>query len=163
MADDSLFTSYCGLYCKDCIPSQTALYSAVAGLQKVLEDLHFAEYAELKAGQTYWSGANSVFKHYPEFLAVLDAIRELECKSLCRKGGGWKGGRCEVRNCAMAKGIAGCWECEGYKTCAHLGPLLKFHPNLAYHLELIRSEGTGNWSKKRRCHYPWLQGKEGLG
>jgi len=156
MAEGSLLTTYCGLYCKDCIPSKSELYTVAARLQDLLEELQFVNYAELKAGQTYWSEANSAFKHYPEFLAVLKAIRGLECTSLCREGGGWKGGRCQVRNCAIEKGVAGCWECAGYKSCEHLEPLLKFHPNLAYHLDLIKSEGIENWSKKRKGHYSWL-------
>jgi len=155
MPDDSRLTSYCGLYCKDCIPSKTEIYRLAGRLEDLLEDLKFDKYAGLKAGQTYWSEANSAFSHYAEFLDVLKAIRGLECPSLCREGGGWKGGRCAVRNCAIEKGFYGCWECGEYKTCQHLEPLLKFHPNLAFHLELIRSEGIDKWASKRRGHYPW--------
>jgi hypothetical protein len=155
MTDNSQLTTYCGLYCKDCIPSKTELYALATRLEDLLAELKFDKYAELKAGQTYWSEANSAFKDYGRFIAVLQAIRGLECKSHCREGGGWKGGRCMVRNCAIEKGVSGCWECGEYKTCQHLGPLLKFHPNLAYHLELIRSEGIDKWAAKRRGHYPW--------
>jgi len=155
MPDVSQLTAYCGLYCKDCIPSKTELYALTARFQQLLEELQFVKYAELKAGQTYWSEANSAFNHYAEFLDALKAIRGLECTSLCRESGGWKGGRCAVRNCAIEKGIYGCWECVEYKTCQHLEPLLKFHPNLAFHLELIRSEGIDKWVPKRLGHYPW--------
>ena len=155
MDDDSIFTTYCGLYCKDCIPSRKELFSTAARLDQLLIELQFDRYAELKAGQTYWSEANHEFKHYPEFVSVLRAIRNLECKSVCRKGGGWKGDRCQVRNCAMEKHLTGCWECAGYKTCELLAPLLKFHPNLEYHLELIKNEGIQNWRAKRKGHYPW--------
>ncbi len=155
MSEDSVLTTYCGLYCKDCIPSQKELYSLASRFEELLGELHFDKYAELKAGQPYWSESNSVFKSYPEFIRVLQAIRGLECRSLCREGGGWKGGRCPVRNCALEKSIMGCWECPDYKTCKHLEPLLKFHPNLAYHLELIRSEGIDNWAASRKGHYPW--------
>ena len=155
MHDDSRLTTYCGLYCKDCIPSKTEIYRLAGRLEDLLEDLKFDKYAGLKAGQTYWSEANSAFSHYTEFLDVLKAIRGLECPSLCREGGGWKGGCCAVRNCAIEKGFYGCWECGEYKTCRHLEPLLKFHPNLACHLELIRSEGIDKWASKRRGHYPW--------
>jgi hypothetical protein len=155
MPDDSLLTTYCGLYCGDCIPSKKELFAAAAHLQKLLAALQFEKYAELKAGQTYWSQSNSAFRQYPQFLEVLQAIRELECTSTCREGGGWKGGRCAVRNCAMEKGLAGCWECAEYKSCPNLEPLLRFHPNLAYHLELIRSEGVENWASGRKGHYPW--------
>jgi hypothetical protein len=155
MPNDGQLTTYCGLYCKDCIPSKTELYELAARLEDLLAGLKFEKYAELKAGQTYWSEANSAFKHYAEFLSVLKAIRNLECTSLCREGGGWKRGRCAVRNCAIDKGVYGCWECSEYKSCQRLEPLLKFHPNLAYHLELIKNEGLDKWAAKRRGHYPW--------
>lgn len=155
MDDESRLTAYCGLYCKDCIPSHKELYAAASGLQNLLDQLQFENYARLKAGQTYWSEANRAFRHYTEFIEVLQAIRSLECTSLCRDGGGWKGDRCEVRNCAIEKKLAGCWECPSYKTCEKLSPLLKFHPNLQHHLELIKTEGIRNWSRKRKGHYPW--------
>jgi len=155
MIDNSRLTAYCGLYCEDCIPSKTELYLLAARLEDLLAELKFNSYAELKAGQTYWSESNTAFKNYPSFIGVLQAIRGLECKSPCREGGGWKGDRCMMRNCAIEKGLPGCWECGEYKTCQHLAPLLKFHPNLAYHLELIRSEGVDKWTAKRRGHYPW--------
>ncbi|MCX6008213.1 MAG: DUF3795 domain-containing protein, partial [Chloroflexi bacterium] len=114
MDDDSILTTYCGLYCKDCIPSRKELFLTAARLDQLLIELQFDRYAELKAGQTYWSEANHEFKNYPEFVSVLRAIRNLECKSVCREGGGWKGDRCQVRNCAMEKHLTGCWECAGY-------------------------------------------------
>jgi len=152
---NSQLTAYCGLYCKDCIPSKTALYRLAAQLEDLLAELNFDKYAELKAGHTYWSEDNAAFKDYYRFISVLKAIRGLECKAPCREGGGWKGGRCMVRNCAIEKGLHGCWECAEYKTCRYLAPLLKFHPNLAYHLELIKSAGIDKWASKRREHYPW--------
>ncbi|MFA5063963.1 MAG: DUF3795 domain-containing protein [Dehalococcoidia bacterium] len=155
MTDDSRLTSYCGLYCKDCIPSRSGLYYHAARLEAILAELKFDKYAELKAGQTYWSESNASFKDYHCFTGVLQAIQGLECKSICREGGGWKGERCMVRNCAIEKDLAGCWDCKEYKTCLHLQPLRKFHPNLAYHLESIKTEGIDNWAAKRRGHYPW--------
>ncbi len=155
MDDERLLTTYCGLYCRDCIPSRKDLYLTVTKLAELLEELGFDKYAVLKSDQTYWSSANAAFTKYPEFIEVLQAIRGLECKSLCRQGGGWKEGRCEVRNCAVGKELAGCWECPDYRSCELLEPMLKFHPKLLYHLELIKSEGIDNWARKRKGHYYW--------
>lgn len=160
MADDSLLTSYCGLYCKDCIPSQTEFYAVAARLQVLLEELQFVKYAGVKAGQTYWSEANSAFRYYPEFLAVLQAIKRLECPSVCREGGGYKGDRCEIKKCSIAKGFDGCWQCGDYQSCALLEPMKSFHPHLEEHLALIKTEGIDNWSKKRKGHYSWLAEKD---
>lgn len=157
MDDDRLLTTYCGLYCKDCIPSKKELFAAAARLGQLLKELDFEKYAGLKAGQTYWSEANEAFKHYPEFITVLKAVLSLECKTVCREGGGWKGERCQVRNCAIEKRLEGCWECADCKTCKLLEPLLNFHPNLAYHLELIKKDGIDNWRGKHKGHYPWSQ------
>ncbi len=156
MSDDKRLTAYCGLYCRDCIPSKKELFSTAARLEDLLEDLHFDKYAQVKAEQSYWSKANETFKKYQDFIQVLQAIRELECKVSCREGGGWKGAHCDVRNCALSKDLEGCWDCADYKTCQLLEPLKKFHPNLEYHLSLIKSEGVENWSSKRKCHYRWL-------
>jgi hypothetical protein len=159
MPDNSQLTSYCGLYCKDCIPSKTELYAVAARLQGLLEELQFVKYAGLKAGQTYWAEANPAFKHYPEFLAVLQAIRDLECPSICREGGGYKGDRCEIKKCAIAKGFDGCWQCSDYQSCKLLEPMKSFHPHLEEHLALIKTEGMENWCKKRKGHYTWLAEK----
>jgi hypothetical protein len=155
MSEEWALTCYCGLYCLDCIPSKKDLYETAAKLKEMLEQLNFDKYAELKANQTYWSKANEAFKHYPQFIEVLQAIRGLECAVYCREGGGYKEGRCEVRNCAVNKQIAGCWECADYRSCKLLEPLLKFHPNLLHHLELIKTEGVENWAGKRKGHYYW--------
>jgi hypothetical protein len=31
-----------------------------------------------------------------------------------------------------------------------------FHPHLEEHLAMIKTEGIGNWSIKRKGHYAWL-------
>ena len=128
MADEWALTCYCGLYCLDCIPSQTELYTTAARLEELLTGLQFDKYAELKANQTYWSKANESFKHYPRFIEVLGAIRGLQCHSTCREGGGYKGGTCQVRKCAQNKDLKGCWECPEYKSCR----LLESDPEFRY-------------------------------
>ena len=159
MPDNSHLTSYCGLYCKDCIPSKTELYAAAARLQERLEELQFSKYAGLKAAQTYWSEANAACTHYPEFLVVLQAIQGRVCTSLCREVCGYKGDRCEIKKCAIAKGFDGCWQCGDYQSCTLLEPMKSFHPHLEEHLALIKTEGMENWSKKRKGHYAWLAEK----
>ncbi len=87
MDEDRLLTTYCGLYCKDCIPSRKDLFTLAARLEEMLQELGFDKYAALKAEQTYWCQANAVFNKYPEFIEVLKAISGLECNSLCTTGG----------------------------------------------------------------------------
>lgn len=147
MEDERIFTAFCGLYCRDCIPSDWRLFELAGYLEAELARVRFEEYARLK------TGADATFADYPAFLRVLGAIRGLECPAPCRSGGGKA--VCTVRDCVLARGLAGCWDCGERGTCRRLAPLLEFHPNLAHHLDLIRQEGPGAWSAKRRGHYPW--------
>jgi hypothetical protein len=145
--DEQALTAYCGLYCRDCIPCRRTLFSLAGDLEAELAGARFEEYARLK------TRADAAFADYPAFLGVLRAIRGLECREPCRSGGGKA--VCAVRDCVLARGLAGCWDCGESGTCGLLAPLLRFHPNLEHHLDLIRQEGPGAWSAKRRGHYPW--------
>ena len=147
MTNDIKYTSYCGLHCLDCIPSNRKLFSEVKELENLLADLQFEKYAEFK------SGKDEIFREYPKFIRVLREIGELECFAPCREGGG--NPNCKIRECVLNRNYAGCWECDNYKDCELLQPLKRVHPNLEYHLELIQKEGLENWSIKRRKHYSW--------
>jgi len=148
---DKIFTAWCGLCCADCIPSNEAFFSLIRSLDDMLGKTQFEEYARLK------SEKNPIFKEYLVFLKVLREIKSLQCTSPCRNGGGKSG--CEVRNCAQNKGYDGCWECDGRRTCSLLDPLRRVHPNIDYHLELIKQYGPEEWFQKRRAHYRWQQDK----
>jgi len=147
METERTYTSYCGLYCRDCIPSNRRLFALVGDLERKLAELHFEEYAALKAR------GDVAFGDYQKFLRVLQSIRGLECKAPCRAGGGKAS--CAVRDCVLARELLGCWECQQHRTCQLLDPLKRFHPNLEYHLDLIRREGIDAWSAKRKGHYSW--------
>jgi hypothetical protein len=148
MEAERTYTSYCGLYCRDCIPSNRELFATAAELERKLADLHFEEYAAHKAK------GDAVFGGYQGFLKVLQGILGLECKAPCRAGGGKSA--CAVRDCVLERQLPGCWDCAGYRSCELLGPLRRFHPNLEHHLDLIRREGIDAWSAKRKGHYSWL-------
>ena len=46
--NDKKYTAYCGLYCLDCIPSNIRLFEILNELEKLLEEVKFDKYAELK-------------------------------------------------------------------------------------------------------------------
>ncbi len=81
MTEDAKHTAYCGLYCKDCIPSNHAFFELVNGLRAQLTALGFEDYAALKSQRL------DVFRDYPTFARVLDAIAALKCLAPCREGG----------------------------------------------------------------------------
>jgi hypothetical protein len=141
------YTAFCGLYCRDCIPSHRRFFAAVRELRKMLDDLQFRHYAELK------SGRHPAFRKYGAFQDALAAIAELECPAPCTQGGGKAD--CPVRQCVLSKGYRGCWECEGRTECEPIRAMLAVHPNLLRHLDLIRSKGLTEWLKERKSHYRW--------
>jgi hypothetical protein len=147
METDRRYTSYCGLFCRDCIPSNRRLFALARDLESKLAELHFEEYAAHKAR------GDAAFGGYQDFVGVLQAIRGLECMAPCRAGGGKTS--CAVRACVLAHELLGCWECQQHRTCELLSPLRRFHPNLEHHLDLIRQEGIDAWSAKRKGHYAW--------
>jgi hypothetical protein len=145
-------TAYCGLCCADCIPSNREFFRLLDRLAKLLNELQFEHYAELKAEQ------HPEFEDYSTFEAVLDRVRQLRCPAPCRAGGGKA--QCEVRQCAQGKGLAGCWQCDERLGCARLDGLRRVHPNLDRHLDMIAELGLERWLDKRGGHYRWqCQGK----
>lgn len=144
---DAEYTAYCGLYCLDCIPSNRKFFAIARELQELLAELQFEEYAKLKAE------SNETFTSYPRFAQVLQEIIALECPGPCRAGGGKT--NCSIRACVLSRNYEGCWECDSWEGCELLARLKGIHTNLEYHIGLIRKEGLGNWSAKRRRHYRW--------
>lgn len=146
MAEKRL-TSYCGLYCLDCIPSKQCLFESLHKFEQELGRLEFEEYAQIKAEKI------PEFKKYSDFLEVLSAIKSLECTTPCRENGGYAD--CKIRVCAIGKGYEGCWECSEFKDCKLLFPIKKVHPLLNHNLEIIKNQGIDNWTAKRGKHYSW--------
>jgi len=124
---DERFTALCGLCCPDCIPANERFFTVVKELEGFLIELQFEHYAELK------SRNNPVFTTYPNFVQVLEQVKNLQCIVPCTEGGGAP--HCGVRECAFNKGIRGCWECKVRKDCHKLEPVEKIHPNVECHLE----------------------------
>lgn len=144
---DIEFTAYCGLYCIDCIPSDSSLFSIAKELQERLHRCKFEEYAKVKAY------SNKLFDHYPEFGILLQEIINLQCNAPCRKDGGKV--VCPIRDCAQSRNYRGCWECSDRLDCELLAPLRNIHPHIDYHLDLIAQVGEKNWSTRRKKHYSW--------
>ena len=146
MAEKRL-TSYCGLYCLDCVPSKKCLFENLEKFEQQLEEVELEKYVLLK------SSSNSTFKKYPVFLEVLAEIKKLKCSAPCRENGGIAD--CKIRSCVISKKYEGCWECSEFKDCNLLFPIKKVHPLLNHNLEIIKTQGIDNWTAKRGKHYSW--------
>jgi len=77
---DRRYTAYCGLYCRDCIPSKSKLFQKIRGLEKMLIELGFAKYAEFKANRY------DIYKQFPVFMDLLKEMQRLECTVPCCEG-----------------------------------------------------------------------------
>ena len=148
MGQDTKFTAPCGLFCQDCIPSNTSLFAAVAQLETLLTNLHFDDYARVK------EDTNDVLKEYPTFIRVLREIKMLQCRGPCQEGGG--NPSCAIKRCVQNKNFNGCWNCHDFTCCGLLTPLKKVHGGTIDHnLTIIGRFGHDKWSNKRGKHYPW--------
>ena len=148
MDDEERNTAYCGLFCEDCIPSNKKLFELAGELGKLLEKVGFKHYAALKSRRV------PMLKEYATFAQVLREICSLRCAAPCREGGGSP--QCRVRECAVGKGYAGCWECNSFASCELLQPLRDFHgDNITHNLEMIGRHGMAKWTGHRGKHYRW--------
>lgn len=142
MSQDTKFTAPCGLFCQDCIPSSTSLFTAVTQLETLLTNLHFDDYARIKEDK------NDVFKEYPTFIQVLREIKTLQCRGPCQEGGG--NPSCPIKRCVQNKNFNGCWDCPDFACCGLLTPLKKVHGGTIDHnLTIIGRFGHDKWSDKR--------------
>lgn len=144
---EKTLTSYCGLYCIDCVPSAKELFDTLRSFEEALNKTQFEKYARVKSYKI------QAFQKYDDFKEVLSAIKNLECKCPCRENGGFAG--CRISSCAVMKGYEGCWECDNYRSCSLLSPIKKVHLGLDSNLDLIKQLGVECWSSKRGKHYSW--------
>jgi len=145
-------TSFCGLWCGDCIPATERLYELTAELNQLLLATGFKNYAEFKSSKV------PEFKDYDVFVSILNAFEKLHCYNYCRKGPCSEAGctpACKIRVCAMEKGFEGCWECDAYSSCEHIGRMEGVHPDIKHNLAMIKEHGTDNWREYRGRHYHW--------
>jgi hypothetical protein len=152
MNDNRKYTAYCGLYCRDCIPSNNELFTLIDKLADTLDNLGFEHYAEFKSKRF------KEFKNYGSFRRLLDEMKKLKCETNCFEGPVSEYGcnkNCEMRECVVEKGIAGCWVCEDYKVCKKLEIHKHFHPGMENNLDMIKEFGLDNWLDKKGKHYKW--------
>jgi hypothetical protein len=152
MTENRKYTAFCGLYCKDCIPSHKELFDLIEKLAALLDNLGFEHYAKFKAPQV------KELQNYGTFRNLLNEMKKLQCKTNCFEGPVSDYGcnkNCEMRRCVIDKGIAGCWECKKYKACDKLEQHKKFHPSMEHNLDMIKGFGLEKWLDKKGKHYPW--------
>jgi hypothetical protein len=74
----------------------------------------------------------------------------LRCKRACRNGGG--NPSCRPRVCCTKRGIAGCWECGEFETCAKLDFLKPIHGDAnVKNLKKLAKSGPAAFITGKRC------------
>ncbi len=61
---DKDLTSFCGLWCNDCIPGNEKLYALASELYQLLMDIDFKDYVKLKSQKVAeFSSGSTVCRH----------------------------------------------------------------------------------------------------
>jgi hypothetical protein len=151
MSKNRNLTSFCGLYCLDCIPANKELFELLLKLDKLLEKIKFKKYAELKAKKYKYFG------NYDIFINVLKSMQKLQCRNGCYKGPVSQLGcakNCEIRRCVIKKKYNGCWDCGIFNECKLLKNK-KINASMLKNIKLIKKYGINGWIGKRGKHYIW--------
>ena len=152
--DHSRSTSFCGLWCGDCIPANEKLYDTISELKHLLVESGFRNYAEYKSERV------PEFKDYDVFLRVLNAFEKLRCLNYCREGPCSEAGcakECKIRLCSIENGFEGCWDCDTYNTCEQISQMERLHPDIKSNLTQIKAQGIDKWKEYRGRHYRWSE------
>jgi hypothetical protein len=145
-------TAYCGIYCPDCIRYKNKFTKHASQLKDELKKIEFDKYAEIKTP----FGAN--FEKYNEFIEVLYALDNAQCKKPCRVGGGCSGTPCKIMECCISRGFEGCWDCTELDECEKFDIL---QPRCAEmpknNIRTIKKNGVQHWIELRDKFYIWQQ------
>lgn len=143
-------TAYCGIHCPDCILYRNQFSSCAAQLQEKLNEVAFEKYAAIETP----FGAD--FTGYESFKTILKSLADAQCGQPCRVGKGCSGTPCAIMECCLAKGSAGCWECDTLDQCgkfAFLEPRCGQMPK--NNARMIRKLGLEAWAESRDPLYVW--------
>jgi hypothetical protein len=95
---------YCGIWCGSCVVGNGTLRDLTRMYRPILDG-----YGVLEWGPKDFDSL--------EFLKGLESVANLPVCPGCLKGGGRD--NCELRSCALSKGIDGCDRCDTIETCGH--------------------------------------------
>jgi hypothetical protein len=143
-------TAYCGLYCGDCIRYESKVTELACDLKDELSKVKYGDYASVKRKQV------KDFENYEHFLSVIDAINNIRCQTPCRNGGDGCIKSCEIKVCVLAKGLAGCWECDRLADCKKFEFLKPYSGDLPKeNARKIKEFGLNKWAESRSKFYIW--------
>ena len=134
---------FCGIWCGSC----------GAGNEAVQELARRFEGTVKKYELDKWVPKEFDFE---EFMKGLACTRAMSLCLGCRKGGGPPA--CEVRICALSKGMADCSECEQLVECKNFEHLEKDYPKIKEDLTKIKNENRAEliekWTSELKNKWP---------
>ena len=135
---------FCGIWCGSCMGGNGAIQELAKKFEKISEKLPQME---------KWIPKDFNFKEFMKDLTCMQAITL--CPG-CRKGGGPPA--CEIRICALEKGMADCSECDQLIGCKNFEQLEKDNPKIKEDLIEIknksRSELIEKWMSELKNKWP---------
>jgi len=141
--DDEKLIAYCGLYCGDCTSYKGEVADLARDLRKKLREAKFDQFARV---------LSPVFKEFADYdkcYNTLGAMVRMRCPRSCRSGGGNPG--CQVRSCALKKGLDGCWECDDSESCVKFAFLQTVHGDACQkNLRRLAKHGKAAFVKGKR-------------
>jgi hypothetical protein len=141
--DHAALTSYCGLYCGDCVFGRGTVPDLARDLRKELREARFDKVAEVIPFMDLEAYQNAY-----EFMGQLVKMR---CKG-CR--GGSRSKFCHIAQCVQKNELEGCWECGEFASCEKLEFLVPVHGDgHLKNLRKIRKEGIDAWAGGKRWWY----------
>ncbi|MCL2142204.1 MAG: DUF3795 domain-containing protein [Methanimicrococcus sp.] len=131
------FVTYCGLYCENCI-QRTNVGPDAKKLQESLKRAGYEKFGHL-------------IPDFPIFWRFLSEFSENGGCVGCVSGGG--NPYCQIRKCAVEKGVLACVFCEAYP-CEESKRMFVGYPMLEKDNQFLKEKGIDEWifmQKKRRA------------
>ena len=127
---ESELVAYCGIYCRLCDYFTGRIRDSAQNFQEIVKN-----HSEL----SIFADAVKTFS-FEDFAKGLEWLsNEISpCVGACKGGGGWKD--CPIRNCASAKSVRICSECQQFPC-----EILQKFPNRIEKLNSIKRLGLKAW------------------
>ncbi len=171
---DEKYICPCGLVCSDCLFYKEGIYEFAVKLRDSIKDSQLDIFLELtvnnencdriadhlNAEKEKFKKNFEPFNKFADFLAVLDGLINLQCKSTCRESGGCGvGGQnhsCDALKCVQEKDYKGCWECSENEDCNHLYFVKKaYGETINENFKIMKKFGSERIVSRGNKYYAW--------
>jgi len=162
----------CGLTCCDCLFYRPDFFEAARKMKEIINefriDIFFKLLNRRETNERIAEHLNqdkevflkkfASFEKMEQFVEVLNAIVEIQCKQTCFENKGCSIGgikhRCKTIECVNEKGLNGCWECGENERCEKLSfQKMSYGKSVIENLEILRTKGLGCIKSRGNQYY----------